>query len=282
MKIDLKYNIKKDIELYLYSEKSNIDIFSEKTGISKSIINEIKKSGVTTDYNYERIYSFLFNNGYSINKAKEEILKETRKLVLFHGSKKGLNDVTAFGSRSNCDFGTGFYLGESYSNAMNFVCENDKSCIYSFELDTKGLNIIEFACSLEWMITICYYRNTIKEYENTKVVRDLIEKVEKADVIIAPIADNRMFYIMTLFANGEINVNVAIHSLSASYMGKQYVLKTEKAISNLKPIERYYLSIPERKQFIEQLEKRTIEIETKLKMAKREFRDGQYIEEVLK
>lgn len=282
MKIDLKYNIKKDIELYLYSEKSNIDIFSVKTGISKSIINEIKKSGVTTDYNYERIYSFLFNNGYSINKAKEEILKETRKLVLFHGSKKGLNEVTAFGSRSNCDFGTGFYLGESYSNAMNFVCENDKSCIYSFELDTKSLNIIEFACSLEWMIAICYYRNTIKEYENTKVVRDLIEKVEKADVIIAPIADNRMFYIMTLFANGDINVNAAIHSLSASYMGKQYVLKTEKAISNLKPIERYYLSIPERKQFIEQLEKRTIEIETKLKMAKREFRDGQYIEEVLK
>lgn len=282
MKIDLTYNIKKDIEFFIYAENINIEIFSQRTGISKTLLNEIFKKGITTDYNYERIYSYIYNCGYTINKVKEELQKETNKLILFHGSKKGLDEINIPGSRNNCDFGCGFYLGESYSNAVSFVCENDKSSIYSFELDLSDLKVLEFECSLEWMIAICYYRNSISEYVNSSFVKSIIKKIDEYDVIIAPIADNRMFYIMTLFANGDINANVALHSLSASYLGKQYVLKTNKAISKLKPIERYYLSKPERDDFIDQLENRTIEIETKLKMAKREFRDGPFIEEVLK
>ena len=109
-----------------------------------------------------------------------------------------------------------------------------------------------------------------------------MERVETADVVIAPIADNRMFSIMNSFASGDINADVAIHSLSASKLGMQYIFKTEKAISALTPVERYYLSADEKYDCIRSLDERAAEINTKLKLAKREFREGLYIEEILK
>ena len=146
----------------------------------------------------------------------------------------------------------------------------------------EGLNVLEFDCSLEWMLSICHYRRTLKDYDNSIKVQKLIEKIEAADVIIAPIADNRMFYIMTLFAEGEINANVALHSLSASKLGKQYIFKTKNALKNIEPIEKYYLCQEEKDDTIKKLSMRTLEIETKLKLSKREFRDGLFIEELLK
>lgn len=282
MKINCEYQIVNDLKFFLEAEKMDIEILSKKAEISKTIIYEIIKNGFTTKLNYERIYSFIYRSGYKINKVKEEFLKESGKTILFHGSKFGLVDINKDGSRNTCDFGEGFYLGESYDNAANFVCENEDASIYSFEISFDGLKVLEFGCTIEWMLAICYYRQTIKEYNNSKMILDIVNKIEEADVIIAPIADNRMFYIMSQFANGDINVNVAIHSLSASFMGKQYVLKTDKAISRLKPVEKYYLCESEKNDYIEFLNSRTSDIETKLKMAKREFKDGLYIEELLK
>lgn len=92
----------------------------------------------------------------------------------------------------------------------------------------------------------------------------------------------KMFYVMAQFAEGEINSDVAIHSLSASKLGFQYIFKTEKALENLKPIERYYISKPERDDCRKLLVERGYEIDTKLQLAKREFRNGLYIEEILK
>lgn len=49
------------------------------------------------------------------------LVKEKYGDVLFHGSKNGLSEVTISGSRDNCDFGKGFYLGEIYHQALSFL-----------------------------------------------------------------------------------------------------------------------------------------------------------------
>ena len=282
MKIEKEYEIVEDIHFFLEAEKTDLESFSRDANISKTILYKILKEKKTTKLNYERIYSHIYKQGYRLNNVKEELLKETCKNVFYHGSKFGLEKIEIDGSRNTCDFGKGFYLGETYSNAACFVCENNDSSIYSFTLNTKDLNILEFECTLDWMLAICYYRNSLNEYKEAKKIKEIIKKIENSDLIIAPIADNRMFYIMSLFTNGDINSEVAIHSLSASFMGKQYILKSEKAIANLKPIEKYYLCKEEKDDFIDFLNRRTDEIETKLKMAKRNFKEGLYIEEILK
>lgn len=281
---DLKrvnYQIKEDLESIIYSEKSDIETCSKETGVSKATIHEILKTNVTTKPVYEKIYSYAYKIGYRLNIVKEEFLKESGKTILFHGSKNGLDYIDAHGSRINCDFGDGFYLGETYSSTVSFVCENENSCVYSFEIDLNGLKILKYNCSLEWMLAICYFRGFLKRFKANEMIIEMLKKINDADVIIAPIADNRMFYIMSLFANGDINDNVAIHSLSASNLGNQFVIKTDKALEKLKVIERYYICKEEKQYYIEQLNQRTDMIETKLKLAKREYKDGAYIEEIL-
>lgn len=119
------------------------------------------------------------------------------------------------------------------------------------------------------------------EYSANETVKKVVAEIEASDVVVAPIADNKMFYVMAQFTDGEINADVALHSLSASNLGLQFIFKTEKALKNLQPIERYYLCAPERNDCKSRLIERGYEIDTKLKLAKREFKSGLYIEELL-
>lgn len=282
IKVDCDYNIKEDIGFILETEKINSMELSEKTKVSRTTLDAIEKKGKARDDVCEKIYSYAYENKYRINSVKEELIKEKYRDVLFHGSKDGLSEVTITGSRDNCDFGKGFYLGETYNQALSFVCEKEKSSVYSFKYSLRDLKIKRFDCNLEWMIAICYYRGTLREYASNQMVRKIVAEIENADVIIAPIADNKMFYVMAQFIDGEINADVALHSLSASKLGLQFIFKTDKALQNLVPIEKYYLSNPEREDCRKLLNERGYEIDTKLKLAKREFKTGLYIEEILK
>ncbi len=282
LKINLDYCIKDDINFILESERIGINELSDRTGISRMTLDRIL-SGKVANYDVcEKFYSFLYEHNYRINSVKEELIKEKYSEVLFHGSKNGLSNISIFSSRENCDFGKGFYLGETYSQALAFVSEKNKSSIYSFKYKFDNLKKIEFDCDLDWMLAICFYRGGLKDYTQNEKVRKIIDKIEKADIVVAPIADNRMFYIMSQFSDGEINAEVALHSLSASKLGKQHVFKSEESLNNLVPIEKYFVSIPERIDCRKALNERSYEIDTKLKLAKREFKNGLYIEELLK
>ena len=276
------YSIKKDIDFILEAEGITISELSETTGISRNTLEEINKTGKTSSGVCEKFYAYIYDKGYRINSTKETLLKENHTKVLFHGSKSGLSEITHTGARDTCDFGTGFYLGETFSQALAFVFGNKNSSIYSFTYSLEGLQIKDFDCSLDWMLAICYYRGALDAFMPNERVSKTVKEVEAADLIIAPIADNKMFYTMAQFTEGEINADVALHSLSASNLGLQYVIKTEKALNKLHPIEKYYLCNPERDDCRKRSTERGYEIDTKLKLAKREYKNGLYIEEILK
>lgn len=281
-KIQLEYLIEKDLSLIL-EDGLTIQKFSNKSNVSERTIKSIlSKECSYTNQTIEKIYSCIYKEGYRLNSIKEEILKETSKdIILFHGSKYGINEILPSGSRETCDFGKGFYLGETFSQAISFVFDFKQSCVYSFRSNLENLKIYRFECSLEWLLAVCYYRGYIKQYINNGIITKLINSIETSDLIIAPIADNRMFFIMQQFADGEITSEVAIHSLSASSLGYQYVLKSDKAIDKLIPIERHYLCEYEKESSSIDLLKRGDQIETKLKISKREFRNkGKYIDEL--
>ena len=282
MKIDCEYRIREDVGFIIEAEGINKLELSETTGISRTTLDSIEKKGFTTNEVCEKLYSYIYKQNYRLNSVKEELIKEKYRNVLFHGSKYGLSEVTVTGSRNHCDFGNGFYLGQTYNQALSFVCEYDNASVYSFRYSFEGLRIIEFDCSLDWMLAICFFRGTIKEYAESSMVQGIVRRIEDADVVIAPIADNKMFYVMSQFAEGEINADVALHSLSASALGLQYIIKTERALKKCTPIEKHYLSIPEREDCRKTLIERGYGIDTKLKLAKRQFKEGLYIEELLK
>lgn len=280
--IDCDYNIANDINFLIDSEQIDSAGLEKETGISRISLAEILKRNKARKDVCEKLYAYIYNKNYRINSVKEELIKEKYQSVLFHGSKEGLSNISSTGSRDNCDFGSGFYLGETYQHALSFVCDKEESSVYSFRYSLDDLKIKRFECNLEWMLTICYYRGSLKEYTDNNMIKTIIKDIERADVVIAPIADNKMFYIMAQFIDGEINADIALHSLSASKLGLQYVFKTDKAIDKLIPIEKYYISKPERENCRKELIERGFEIDTKLRLAKREYRSGLYIEEILK
>lgn len=282
IKVDCDYNIKEDIGFILEAEKINTIELSERTKVSRTTLDGIQKKEKARDDVCEKIYAYAYENKYRINAVKEELIKEKYGDVLFHGSKYGLSEVTISGSRDNCDFGKGFYLGETYNQALSFVCEREKSSVYSFRYSLANLKIKRFECNLEWMLAICFYRGTLGEFCSNSMVSQIVTDIETADVVIAPIADNKMFYVMAQFVEGEINADVALHSLSASKLGLQFIFRAEKSLQNLVPLEKLYLSNPEREECRRVLNERSYEIDTKLKLAKREFKTGLYIEEILK
>ncbi len=279
-----EFTIRSDLSLILFENDYTVEEASLLTGVSRrTLFNVLSNSFQPNEETLEKVYSFIYKDGYRLNQIKEEIYKDTDKLILFHGAKNQIENITFDGSRKNCDFGSGFYLGESYYQSVNFICEKPKGSVYMFIFDDRDLKIKEFECGLDWIIAICYYRGKIEKYKDHPMVKKVIKQVEEADVIIAPIADNKMFQIMQLFAEGEITTTQAFYSLSSSTLGKQYVLKSEKAINKLQQLERLYVCGEEKAYYSERVISHAEEIDEKLKEAKRKYRkEGLFIDELFK
>ena len=157
------------------------------------------------------------------------------------------------------------------------------SSIYYLSFDDMNLKCKRYEVDQEWMMTIAYYRGKLDEYKNHPKIQALVKGSRDCDYIIAPIADNRMFQIINSFIAGELTDEQCKHCLAATNLGMQYIFISEKAASQVKIMERCYISGNEREYY------RNIRLEEsklgddKVKLAKRQYRgQGRYIDEILK
>lgn len=281
----MTYQIKKDVNTACGSSLLTEDEFAKKAGISLRTLQDAYND-VHTLTTIEKIYNAIYELGLRLNLVKSEIYKEElrkNEILLFHSSKSGITTISKNDSRDNCDFGNGFYCSDLYSSAMCFIESYNNSSIYYFKTNLKDLDYIEIPASIERMILVCYFRGSLKQYQNHPKLVSYLDKIKDNDLIIAPIADNRMFQIMADFGKGNITDVEAIHALSASRLGKQYIFKSDKALNKLKFLERVYCSKNEREESKKLTEDRKKVIETKLHLAKREYRhQGVFIDEVFK
>lgn len=281
----MTYQIKKDVNTACDSSLLTEDEFAKKAGISLRTLQDAYNDAYTLT-TIEKIYNAIYELGLRLNLVKSEIYKEElrkNEILLFHSSKSGITTISKNGSQDNCDFGNGFYCSDLYSSAMCFIESYNNSSIYYFKTNLKDLDYIEIPASIERMILVCYFRGSLKQYQNHPKLVSYLDKIKDKDVIIAPIADNRMFQIMADFGKGNITDVEAIHALSTSRLGKQYIFKSDKALNKLKFLERVYCSKNEREESKKLTEDRKKVIETKLHLAKREYRhQGVFIDEVFK
>ena len=283
--MDNRYQFSNDVSFVSDALGLSLEEMLSELGASETSFYHALKEGIVSNSEIiESFYSYAYERGFRLNKAKEEIYGENLddgEILLFHGSSDGIEHISPNGSRKDCDFSYGFYCGESYRSALCFVEGDPKSSVYVFKANLHDLKVSAFHSDLEWMLSICYYRGALKKYLANKKLLEIVHKHDDDDVIIAPIANNKMFSVMQEFAMGQISDKQAIHALSASRLGKQYVFKTTKALSHLKELERLYLCHPEKEESQKNSIERGFEIQTKLDFAKRKFRrEGLYIDEV--
>lgn len=234
----------------------------------------------------EDIYSYAYTKGVRINTAYEQPLitlgKKQGFKCLYHGSRKGINgEIDIKHSKDNNDLGKGFYLGETLEQSSMFVSNDDKSHVYSYGLYLHDLNVYEYKIDTDWVIAVSYNRGLLQEYDSSSKLQKILAKSLNADAIIAPIADNRMLEIIDNFASGIISAQACAYALSALDLGKQYVLKTQKAINKLGFIKEYYECSEERKEYQRIRNEKQISRQNAIKHYISQNKQGTYIEEIL-
>ena len=92
-----------------------------------------------------------------------------------------------------------------------------------------------------------------------------------------------MFDIIADFVEGNITDEVCKHSLAATNLGFQYVLKTNKAISNTTMIKEMFVSKKEKEECVKKRITLTENGLEKVKVARIEYKGkGKYFQEIAK
>ena len=283
----MNYNISDDLKAIREILGITQTELAKRIGVQQVTLsrNELGKT-VASERLLEQAYSFAFDNSIKLGRLKEmmwiENLKPGHKL-LFHGAKSEIQgEISVNRSRTNNDFGQGFYTGESYDQAVSFVSSFDRSSIYYIDFDEADLKCKQYKVDQEWMLTIAYYRGTLDEYREHPIVKKLIDEARNCDYVVAPIADNRMFRIIDSFIAGEITDEQCKHCLAATNLGNQYVFTSENAVRKLKMLERSYISSSERKHYKHMRTEDAKLGDDKVKLARRQYRGkGKYIDDIL-
>ena len=164
------------------------------------------------------------------------------RLVLYHGSKKGITGDIAPISRSECDFGCGFYMGTNTLQPLTLVCNEEKPRFYTVELDMTGLKVLTVDIGMDWAMLIAYYRKEMEEAKGTPIYEKYAHMADGYDVIVGYIANDRMYTELSRFFNKTLTDVALINCLSALDLGKQYVAISERACKQIKIIKEEPLS----------------------------------------
>lgn len=281
------YRFAEDIELACELLQMSRRELATELGVSAPSIERWVSGKVQpSDANMELFYSYAYKKGLRFNDIKAQLYEEDYAPkgmdLLFHGSKAGITGALSLDkSRDNNDFGRGFYCGESLRQSTMFVARYPRSCVYMAMFDSSGLASLRFKVDEQWMLAVAYHRGRLKAYEKHPLLQEIINDVSRADYIVAPIADNRMFETIDSFIDGEITTEQCRHCLSATNLGNQYVFKTQKALERVELVEQCYVCGLERDDYLRQQLGDARLGSDKVKAARRQYRgQGKYIEEL--
>lgn len=224
----------------------NQEQFASSLGTTPLSINRWE-NGKTLPNRMAQTQLYIFCKERSIDVAK--LIVDTKayadtdnRLILYHGSKKGITGDVAPISREECDFGRGFYMGTSTLQPLTLICNEDKPKFYAVELDLTGLKVLTVDVGMDWAMLIAYHRKEMESAKGTAVYEKYAHMADGYDVIIGYIANDRMYTELFRFFNKTLTDVALINCLSALDLGKQYVAISEKACRQIRILKEEPLS----------------------------------------
>lgn len=152
-------------------------------------------------------------------------------VILYHGSRGGIEGEISPSSRLRCDFGRGFYLGDNEMQAKGLVSDDSAPYYYKIklhlsEIDPQRVLVLK---DKDWLYTVLAHRKLSSDFNDLNVAKRTIAELKKYDVVIGPIADDRMNEAVTAFSDRAMTDVGLFHCLQYIDYGNQYVLKTQEA-----------------------------------------------------
>ena len=207
-----------------------------------------------------------------------------RDIIVYHGSRSGLCGAIQPISRSRCDFGRGFYMGDSERQAKGLISEADTPTLYKLKLKLSEIpdDRILLLDGPNWVHTVLAHRQKIAEFNRLDIAREAIRNSEQYDILIGPIADDRMNEAMNRFSEYALTDKGLLACLKSVNYGNQYVAKTEFACSKIEIIEKKILrgkELDDIRQYTQK--KRNESRDIVVSMAQKYQRDGRYLNEMI-
>lgn len=225
------------------------------------------------------VYNFITNK---IADTSNNINLDSGRVLLYHGSKSGIEGNIAPLSRKQCDFGKGFYMGTEPTQALTLICDYEKSKFYIISICADELAHLEVPADTEWAMIVAYHRGRMEKISGTPFYNKYRDLAADKDLIIGSIANDRMFYVIDNFFIGNITDAALVNSLSALQLGKQYVAVTQKGCDSVRIECEVPLSYLERliiKDVAEENRARGVSLANDI--CKNYRREGRFFDEIL-
>lgn len=265
--------------------------FAKKLEVSFATVNRWENTKtVPNKLAQTKLYAFCKENNIPVaemtlqrihHEAASLNVKDDR-IILFHGSKSGIRGKIAPISREKCDFGAGFYMGTEPMQPLTLICDFKKSRFYIVSIKLNGLAKLEIPADLEWAMIIAYNRGKMESIKGTDVYEKYRHICENKDILIGSIANDRMFFVLDNFFQGNITNLALIKSLSALQLGRQYVAVTQQGCDAVRIEKEIPISYLERR-FLQDIseENRTKGISMANDICRNYRREGLFFDEIM-
>jgi hypothetical protein len=149
-------------------------------------------------------------------------------MIIYHGSNVVVTHPEILQSERMLDFGSGFYTTSNKEQAVRWaerVAERRKLkdqmlSIYEFDLEVaeRNLTIIRFDNpNGKWLDFICANRSG--------------RETELYDIVIGPVADDKVYTVVQYYENGIYNKQDAIKRLKVENLFNQILFHTTKSLA---------------------------------------------------
>ena len=221
---------------------------------------------------------------YNIRNIKERLNKKGDELILYHGSRGGIEGDIKPESRSRCDFGRGFYMGTNPQQVKGLVVEDASPVLYTIRLPLSEVNPdnILFLEDEKWLYAILAHRGRVEEFNGLKAAEEIKAECLEYDFLIGSIADDRMNEAMKRFAENGLTDEGLKGCLESVNYGVQVVAKTQRACRMLEIISERDISGKEAddiRRYI--IQKRQESKDVVDKMSREYVRKGLYLSEII-
>lgn len=167
-----------------------------------------------------------------------------KDIILYYGSRGGIEGNIKPESREKCDFGKGFYLGENPMQVRGLICGDSAPVFYEIRLKLSEIpeeRILRLE-GKDWIYVVLANRKKCEDFNKLEMAKKWQKKLSKYDVIVGPIADDRMNIAIKRFSDYTLTDKGLEYCLKKADYGMQYVLKTELACSKAEIISYHDLS----------------------------------------
>lgn len=165
-------------------------------------------------------------------------------LTIYHGSKDIIEKPYYHGGKAENDYGFGFYCTESVELAKEWSCSNNESNGFAnkYTINISNLKVLDLTSErytiLNWMAILLKHRtfdltNEIAKQAKEYLIKNFYIDIEQYDIVIGYRADDSYFSFARDFVNNTISVRQLSKAMELGQLGKQVVVISQKAYSEL-------------------------------------------------